>query len=579
MDYNSVFTSRDDLTQYGSNALLLFALELRFGIEDIHTVAIDSLTDGSDDKKCDLIYVDPDESLAVIAQGYYSSNPDKKEAPSSKASDLNTAVAWLLNREIKDLPDRIRPAAIQLRNALQSGQIQTIQFWYVHNLSESSNVYNELKTVQNNAYSSLKHLLNNTQSIPDVAVLEVGIKQLEDWYKALTIPILVVDSFEISVPGGYSIQGSDWLSFVTSVPTTWLHKLFREYKDDLFSANIRGYLGSRKVDANINNGIKTTASDDPEHFWVYNNGLTILTNKINYNESAKKLFIDGISIVNGAQTTGAIGSLDLVPSETAMAPARFVCCNNTQVINRIIQFNNSQNQVEATDFRSSDEIQHRLRNEFKEIPSVTYLGGRRGGYEDRIKRPANLLPSDTAGQAIATFHGDPVIAYNEKSQIWISDSIYSKYFSNRTSAKHIIFAYSLLRAVEERKKQLLEASNTSQLTDRQTKTLSFFRNRGATFLLTSAISASLEIILGKAIPDKFILVFEGERSPQEATTFWTPIVSVASAFVEKLTPALERGLNNTERVKSAISDFTSFMEATQEPNELIYSEFSKKVKL
>jgi hypothetical protein len=220
-----------------------------------------------------------------------------------------------------------------------------------------------------------------------------------------------------------------------------------------------------------------------------------------------------------------------------------------------------------------------LRNEFKEIPSVTYLGGRRGGYEDRIKRPANLLPSDTAGQAIATFHGDPVIAYNEKSQIWISDSIYSKYFSNRTSAKHIIFAYSLLRAVEERKKQLLEASNTSQLTDRQTKTLSFFRNRGATFLLTSAISASLEIILGKAIPDKFILVFEGERSPQEATTFWTPIVSVASAFVEKLTPALERGLNNTERVKSAISDFTSFMEATQEPNELIYSEFSKKVKL
>jgi hypothetical protein len=582
MTYETAFSSRDDLNQYGNNALTLFALELRFGIEDIHTVAADSLTDGSDDKKCDLIYIEPDEKLAVIAQGYYSSDPDKREAPSNKASDLNTAAAWLLSRETKDLPDRIRPAAIQLRNALDSGHVQVVQFWYVHNLPESSNVKNELKTVQSNAYSSLKQLLGDSRSGLDVAVLEVGRNQLEDWYKSLTTPIQVTESFEITTIGGYSIDGTDWSSFVTAIPATWLYEIFNRFKRenmDLFSANIRGYLGSRQVDANINSGIKATASNDPDHFWAYNNGLTILTHQFNYLEAERKLVITGLSIVNGAQTTGAIGSLQESPSENAMIPARFIRCNNDKVIKKIIQYNNSQNQIEAPDFRSGDDIQKRLREEFKAIASLTYLGGRRGGYEDRIRRPSNLLPSDTAGQALAAFHGDPVTAYNEKSQIWISDSLYSKYFSDRTSAKHIVLCYSLLRAVEDKKRQLLTASSRTQLTDKQAKTLSFFRNRGATFLLTSAISASIEIIVEKAIPDKFMLAFVSDASPQDAIGFWGPIVNVSSAFVERLTSAIERGLNNRDKVNTVISEFTNFIDATQEPNKSIYSEFSGKVEI
>lgn len=572
--YEQVLQNREDLKRYGSNALLLFALEMRFGIEDIHTVAADALTDGHDDKKCDLVYINIDEGSAVIAQGYLSTDSSKREAPANKASDLNTASAWLLSRELTDLPDRIKPAATQLRDALKNGQIKTIQFWYVHNLPESRNVENELRTVQGSASNSLRQLLGGTPLPPNVIAVEVGGGQLDDWYKALTMPILVLEEFEVEIIGGYSIQSDDWSAFVTAVPAKWLHQIFNDYKDDLFSANIRGYLGSRKVDANINNGIKATASDDADHFWVYNNGLTILTNSFEPDTSGNKLLIRGISIVNGAQTTGAVGSLATPPDPVAMVPARFVQCNNQDVITRIIQFNNSQNQVEAPDFRSGDDIQKRLRKEFASIPSVTYLGGRRGGYEDRMKRPANLLPSDTAGQALAAFHGDVLIAYNEKSQIWVSDSLYSRFFSNRTTAGHIVFSYSLLRAVEERKQQLSKDEN---LTSQQAKALSFFRNRGATFLLASAISASLEIVLDKPVHDKFSMVFRENKSPQEAIKIWEPIVNISSAFSERLTGGLEGGLNNAERVKRAISDFTSFMEATSVPNSTIYSAFSSNV--
>jgi len=52
---------------YGDNSLLLYALQLRYDIEDIIAVASDALTDGSDDKKCDLIYIDHDSGFAVVA--------------------------------------------------------------------------------------------------------------------------------------------------------------------------------------------------------------------------------------------------------------------------------------------------------------------------------------------------------------------------------------------------------------------------------------------------------------------------------------------------------------------------------
>ncbi len=62
------FSARSDLGQYGDNALLLFSLELRLGIEDVHGVAASALTDGRKCKSCDLVYVDRDGGRVVVAQ-------------------------------------------------------------------------------------------------------------------------------------------------------------------------------------------------------------------------------------------------------------------------------------------------------------------------------------------------------------------------------------------------------------------------------------------------------------------------------------------------------------------------------
>ena len=83
-----------------------------------------------------------------------------------------------------------------------------------------------------------------------------------------------------------------------------------------------------------------------------------------------------MSIVNGAQTTGAIGALDSAPGDSALVPIGFVSTADNELIQEIVKYNNSQNQITASDFRSTDPVQKRLKKEINEIPGADYDGGR-----------------------------------------------------------------------------------------------------------------------------------------------------------------------------------------------------------
>jgi hypothetical protein len=109
------YEARDDLESYGSNGLLLFALQLRHGIQDIESVAAAALTDGSNDKKCDLVHVDRGSGRVIVAQAYAAKEPGRSEAPANKASDLNTAVGWLLSGDLGPPPGS--PALSSRRSA------------------------------------------------------------------------------------------------------------------------------------------------------------------------------------------------------------------------------------------------------------------------------------------------------------------------------------------------------------------------------------------------------------------------------------------------------------------------------
>ncbi len=571
--YLENFKNRDDLKVYGDNALLLYSLQIKYNIEDIHAIATEALMDGNDDKKIDLLYIDIDREEAIIAQGYFSKR-EKKEAPSNKASDLNTAVTWLFNREIKELPERLKTPAKDLREFIESGMIRKITLWYSHNCPESKNVLNELIGAEHSLNSILK--LKYKKIRIEVSSLEVGLNTLEDWYIGITTPILVTDKISIENVDGFYINQSDWKAFSTNINGKKLYELFSTYKTNLFSANIRDYLGSRKSDSNINNGIKQTAEIKPENFFVYNNGITAITNKIDYDNEKKELNIAGISIVNGAQTTGAIASIKDKVSENLKIPIRIIECENQETIKEIVRFNNSQNKLEAPDFRSNDVFQKRLKSEFEEFPDIEY-SSRRGSAEDVIKRPNNILPASTVAQTLAAFHNEPSIAYNEKSKIWESDKLYSKFFNDNTTAKHIFFAYSLQKAIELSKIEIVDKhKNGTDLTKIENEFLSFSRLRGAMILFISATSIVLEEVLDKPIPNLFSLTFKTKKF-DDAVELWKPIIKVLSSFSGTLKNGLSDGVKNQDKINEALNAFSQLVSATKIGNSTIFKNFADNV--
>lgn len=289
------------------------------------------------------------------------------------------------------------------------------------------------------------------------------------------------------------------------------------------------------------------------------------------------LQIHGIAIVNGAQTTGALGTIEGADIEDATVTARFVKCSDPATIHNIIRFNNSQNKIEASDFRSNDPVQSRLRSEFDLLPNVHYSGGRRGGEGDAIKRTRNSISSYTVGQALTAFHGDPSTAYNQSSGIWISDRLYNDVFNEKTTAKHILFTYSLLQAINERQDQLrsLGADGRTEVQKRQWETL---RLRGAPFLVISAMAASLEVVLSRPVPDKFGLAFSNMHDITAPVDNWSNLLKIMLPFTSRLAPALtQSNLKNKTKVSSAINDFVDILSSVKDSHAETFETFKQHV--
>lgn len=308
--------------------------------------------------------------------------------------------------------------------------------------------------------------------------------------------------------------------------------------------------------------------------------MTALTHRLEYKKDEEKIILKGLAIVNGAQTTGAIGSMDKPPSENAFVPVRFVSVNNSdrELIRDIVRYNNSQNQVTAADFRSTDAIQKRLRQEVEKIKDAEYEGGRRGGFGSAIKRKPKLMPSFTVGQALAAFHGEPSTAYNKKSDIWNNDALYAEFFNEKTTGAHLVFTFSLLKSIENNKSQLIEKSKSGiELTNLEKQRLDFFRLPASIFVYTYAIASALETIIGRPIGDYFALSFGYQTAPKTALKYWAPIITATSPFTKLLSKSISEGLSKTS-IEDGIQNFTQQVEVAAETQTIAFSRFAKQIR-
>jgi AIPR protein len=149
---------------------------------------------------------------------------------------------------------------------------------------------------------------------------------------------------------------------------------YKSYGNNLFAGNIRNFLGSSEVNA----AISTTLTSDAEHFWFYNNGITIIA------ESLKRQAIGGndrsigifdcakVTIVNGAQTVGTIGRT-LTGENSSFLQARIIEVSDPEssLGKKITKASNTQNKIDARNFVALDPEQERIRTELL-IEKVAY---------------------------------------------------------------------------------------------------------------------------------------------------------------------------------------------------------------
>lgn len=569
-----LLAERSELAQFKSNSFALLALETRFEIDDIVTDAATALTDSGKDKKCDILYVHRDSGTAVICQSYFATAA-KSTPKINKASDLNTAVAWTLGpADPSQLGPEFAAAREELHDALANAAITDIELWFVHNLAPSSGVQHELAQAAVTAQGLLSLHFPDVQV--DVRGVEITPKRVDEWLKKTHYQVLIRDTITVPAPGWLEESGIGWRAAYTTVTGGWLKSLYDKYgSDQLFAGNVRGEIAARKSSSDINFGIQNTATQRPEQFWAFNNGVTALVTKLD--TSKDTLTVRGITIVNGAQTTGSLARSGAPQDELDAVHVliRFIESTDKDVIRDISTYNNTQNEIRPSDFRSSDPVQARLVSAFKTIPEVTYWGPRRGGPGQGPKKPSNLLEADLVAQALASFHGRPDVAYHQKNQIWRDNGLYDSFFSDKTTAGHAVFCVALLRAARALKADVRALKSR---TSSQQRVEEFFSHRGSDFLFSSAIASCIEDILGKPVTDRWSLTFGDAVSPKNAALTWRPLVDSLSGFVTALAPAAPSGnLRNHKSVESVIEVFQSFVATTIQMNSSLFAPFAAQV--
>lgn len=425
-------------------AFLVWAMGLYLDVQDLESMADENLTDNGDDHGIDFLRNDDDTGTLYLAQGYHTSKV-KQSAPAAKAADLNAACAWLLKGEIDNFHPDIQTNIKEAREAIFNGDIQKIVLVYAHSCGESKEVHSELET----AKKTLSALLGGRPI--EICVVELGNESLERLYQNQAANIIVRDEVECPFQIKLTEATTSWNAAVLTVSGQWLREQYNKYSGDLFSANYRGYLGHSRQ--RINTGIKTTAEKAPKNFWAFNNGITILTTRIREDKALAKTFLSGISIINGAQTTGSIGAIPLNVnlSETKIL-TRVIECSDPETINAIVKFNNTQNKITAWDSFSNDPIQIQLQEEFKSM-----------GYDYNIKRGfsnrESCLSVESALQPLLALSGKYKDANRSKTYLFESRSLYTEAFEHK-SARNLLFACCLntcLQVIKSENRDFVES--------------------------------------------------------------------------------------------------------------------------
>jgi hypothetical protein len=243
-------------------------------------------------------------------------------------------------------------------------------------------------------------------------------------------------------------------AYVGIIDGSQLKSWWHNHGKRIVAKNIRYALG----DTDVNNQIKATAESNPENFWYFHNGITLIADESSRAPSASASHTSGnfefrgASIVNGAQT---VSTLARIADDEALGSVKV----SIRVIllseapddfgSSVTRTNNLQNRVEGRDFVSRDQEQDRIRGEMS-LEKIDY----------QIHRSEDFVPTALSCDlievttALACASSDPSHSVAAKTGIGrfyndLSRAPYKAIFNPNTSGARAFNAVRILRAVDK----------------------------------------------------------------------------------------------------------------------------------
>jgi AIPR protein len=410
---------------------------LRAFVTDDERQAVQALTGGSGDKSVDAVFVDDSTKTVVIVQAKYRRAigvGNEKRSDVVGFAHLAAEIGGDSNA-FKDYCKGLRPevegALAEARNRVAKRGYRLL-LHYVTTGRCSKGLMDEAESIARRVeFESSLRVADGKQ----VLLL------LADYLDGVAPP---VPSLELKIETGKGGGAGGVLqrydheteieSWVFSMTERSVSEMFREAGVRLFARNVRGFLGN----TDINRGMEATLTAEPEYFWYYNNGITIICD-----EAERKirggldiLHVTNPQVINGQQTTRTLAQLD-GHSSTASVLVRVIRVPRNgdsserfeKLVSKLVGATNWQNHIFASDLMSNDRRQIEIERQFRKL-GYLYLRKRQTRREAARYAYAHhqyFIKKEELAQAVAGCDLDPYVVREGKEGLF-EERLYARVF-------------------------------------------------------------------------------------------------------------------------------------------------------
>jgi hypothetical protein len=272
----------------------------------------------------------------------------------------------------------------------------------------------------------------------------IGKSELEGSYVASDRNLSIAEPMSFSVSGydvAEYIVDNEHRSVIAPVMAKELVRMEGIANQAIFAFNVRGPLGGTQVNRDIARSIGE--QDKHKLFPLFHNGITIVAEKVTKGNDS--IDVENYYVVNGCQSLNALFNNTRSLTDNLRVLTKFIQAPpKSSLAEMITRFSNNQNGVKARDFKSNNQIQIRLQNEFARYYPADYFFEIKRGEESQ---GLEVITNEIAGQYLMAFDLKVPWATHRKYQIF--EDLHSDLFGRpAVGADRIVFCHVLASRID-----------------------------------------------------------------------------------------------------------------------------------